>query len=76
MEIIMSKLPVLPLYAYTVHWTGLDGLTQKAAITASYFQESGVYTVFKDTDHSVVEAFKTECVTRIVRTEKPVVDVA
>lgn len=74
----MSKLPSLPLYAFTVHTVSpANGLpAELVALTAAYFQESGPYTVFKDVDHSVVEAFKTDFVTRIVRTEKPVVDVA
>jgi hypothetical protein len=71
----MSKLSDLPLYAFTVHTLEPDGLLREGAITASYFQEQGVYTVFKDTEHAVVEAYKTEFVTRIVRTEKPVVGV-
>lgn len=71
----MSKLPGLPLYAFTVHTLLVGaGAVEEAsgAITAAYFQESGAYTVFKDTEHMVVEAFKTDLVTRIVRTEKPV----
>jgi hypothetical protein len=81
MEITMSK-PVsydpsrmskLPVYPFTVHWTGLDGLGREGELTAAYFQESGQYTFFKDVDHSVVEAFKTDRVTRIVRAERPVV---
>lgn len=66
------KVTRLPLYAFTVEWTGLDGLGREGAITAAYFQEQGAYTVFKDPEHTVVEAFKTACVTRIVRTEKPI----
>ena len=74
----MSKLPDLPLYAFTVHTMPLiEGFPEESAgaITAAYFQESGAYTVFKDSEHTVVEAYKTELVTRIVRTEKPVVGV-
>lgn len=68
----MSKPSDLPVYAFTVTWMGLDGLGREDAITASYFQEAGAYTQFKDSDHVVVEAFRTVQVQRIVRTEKPV----
>jgi hypothetical protein len=72
----MSKLPNLPVYAFTVHTRDqyADGTFKvtTGAITASYFQEQGQYTVFKDTEHAVVEAYRTDLVTRIVRTEKPV----
>lgn len=70
----MSNAPDLPVYAFTVHMVSPTGLPQESsgAITAAYFQESGPYTVFKLADHSVVEAFKTDYVTRIVRTEQPV----
>lgn len=39
---------------------------------AAYFQEQGLYTLFKDAAHVAVSAFKTELVTRIVRSEEPV----
>lgn len=62
----------MPTYAFTVYTMepGIEG--DSGAITAAYFQESGAYTVFKDSEHAVVEAYKTEFVSRIVRTEKPV----
>jgi hypothetical protein len=68
----MSKLSDLPTYAFTVHTVDVDLKSQVGAITASYFQEQGAYTVFKDSEHAVVEAYKTDLVMRIVRTEQPV----
>lgn len=69
----MPKAFDMPLYAFTVHTALADKtLASSGAITAAYFQEQGAYTVFKDTEHAVVEAFRTDLVTRIVRTEKPV----
>lgn len=69
----MSKAGFLPLYGFTVHTVTPGGLqAESGAITAAYFQESGRYTVFKDTEHTVVEAYLTDLVTRVVRTEQPV----
>lgn len=68
----MSKLADPRMYKFTVTWMGLDGLTQEAVVTAAYFQEAGPYTVFKDVEHAVVEAHKTDLVTRIARAEQPV----
>lgn len=50
---------------------GTDAV-KSGPIHASYFQEQGVYTLFKDDEHVVVEALKTEFVVRIVRSEEPV----
>lgn len=72
----MSKLPDIPTYEFRV-WTlpvglGSEVLNESDPIEAAYFQEQGVYTLFKDGCHVVVEALKTELVTRIVRSEEPV----
>lgn len=69
----MSKLPSLPVYEFTVHTGASFGEEQSHTLTAAYFQESGTYyTVFKDTEHAVVEAYRTDLVKRIVRSERPV----
>lgn len=68
----MSKLADPRMYTFTVTWTGLDGLVQEGTATAAYFQESGPYTVFKDVEHAVVGAYKTDAVVRVVRAEQPV----
>lgn len=64
----------LPTYAFTVQTLCPANMleTKSGALRASYFQEQGAYTLFKDTSHTVVEAFRTELVTRIVRTDEPV----
>ncbi len=64
----------LATYAFTVHTISPATMTETAsgALRASYFQEQGAYTLFKDDSHMVVEAFRTELVTRIVRTDEPV----
>lgn len=72
----MSKLPDLPVYDFDVFVMDVGGVAalddDQSSVTASYFQESGVYTVFKDTDHSVVKAYKTDLVVLIERSEQPV----
>lgn len=69
----MSKVSDMPLYAFTVYTTESGIEWDSGTITAAYFQESGAYTIFKDAEHAVIEAYKTAYVSRIVRTEKPVV---
>lgn len=65
----------LNTYEFRV-WSFPLGIGSKAVesepIEASYFQEQGVYTLFKDAGHVVVEAYKTDLVTRVVRSEEPV----
>lgn len=69
----MSKAAFLPLFGFTVHTVNAEGSPDELkSLTAAYFQESGRYTVFKDVEHTVVEAFRTDLVTRVVRTEQPV----
>lgn len=69
----MSKLPELPTYAFTVHQMALPSLdVEVGALRASYFQEQGSFLLFKDAGHVVVEAFRTETVVRVVRTDEPV----
>ena len=70
---------VLPTHVYTVTFILPDApgpLIDKAELAASYFVEEGTLLLFKDTAHAVVEAYKSDLVTRIVRTEKPVVHAA
>lgn len=68
----MSKLVGMPMYEFTVYVLEERGLLEEYKVVAAYFQESGRYTCIKDADHAVVEAYRTDLVTRIVRTEKPV----
>lgn len=70
----MSKLPELSTFEYSVTLISPgSGLAAAASdVLASYFQESGAYTVFKDDLHTAVAAFRTELVTEIRRSEDPV----
>lgn len=68
----MSKLPELPEYEFTVTRRGMDGLEYANGVLASYFQETGQFTVLKDSGHVVVDAFKTDTVLRIKRSADPV----
>lgn len=68
----MSELHTFEFQVWTLPLShGLEAV-KSPPIEASYFQEQGVYTLFKDSGHVVVEALKTELVTRIVRSEEPV----
>lgn len=70
----MSKPVGMPVYVFTVYTVEPTGIEwDSGMVTAAYFQEAGAYTVFKDAEHAVVEAYKTAYVSRIVRTEKPLV---
>lgn len=63
----MSKLSALPSYVFRVTWSALDGLPREDSVKAAYFQEQGVYTVFKDAEHAAVDSYKTDHVVRIER---------
>lgn len=67
----MSKAPSIPAFRYTVLTVSPGGLPDEHTVRACYFQESGAYTVWKDAEHAVVDAFKTSAVLRISRAEKP-----
>lgn len=69
----MSKLPELPMYTFTVTTLSIDNLKgEDVTVEAAYFQESGKYTVLKDDGHLAVDAFRTDTVLRLKRSEEPV----
>lgn len=70
----MSKLPELPTYEYAVFTQMGNAVPQSHKVFASYFQESGRYTLLKDDIHVVVAAFRTDLVTQIWRSGDPVDD--
>lgn len=58
----------LPSYRFTVTQTDpRDGSIANFHLTAAYFTEEGRYTVFKDSGHGAVEAFRTDTVHRVSR---------
>jgi hypothetical protein len=67
----MSKGPSMPVYRFTVLVSGAGAVPVEHNVKACYFQESGKYTVLKDAEHAVVDAYKTDAVLRISRAEKP-----
>lgn len=69
----MPKGSDIPSYRFQVEIRSLDGLCEEHTVHSAYFQDAGVYTVFKDADHAVIQAFRTDLVTRIVRTGASVV---
>lgn len=70
------KSPELPEWEYTVHLLDVPDMAPREVgdIVAAYFQEQGSLTLFKDPEHTVVHAFRTELVTQIVRGDDPVDD--
>lgn len=58
---------VPPMHRFTVTQTNLSGDIGNYHLTAAYFVEDGAYTLFKDSGHAVVEAFRTDTVLRISR---------
>ena len=72
----MSKMPELEVfeYAVTLIHPGTGAVSKAENVLASYFQETGAYTVFKDEVHTAVAAFRTELVIEIRRSEGPVDD--
>ncbi len=70
--IIMSKLPELSEWDYTVHLHAVAGLVDEVEVTAAYFQEQGSMLLFKDAMHTVVAGFRTDLVTQIVRGDEAV----
>lgn len=68
---MMSKMPDLPEYTFTVSTEGFDGMQRDDKVEAAYFQESGQYTVLKDATHVPVSAFKTATVLQIKRSAEP-----
>lgn len=70
------KSPELPEWEYTVYLMSVADMSVEPVkgICAAYFQEQGALLLFKDADHTVVEAFRTELVTRIVRGDELVDD--
>lgn len=70
----MSKMPELPTYEFTVFTQMGSAAPQEHTVLASYFQESGRYTMLKDDIHVVVAAFRTDLVTTIWRSGDPVDD--
>lgn len=70
-----AKSPELPEWDYTVHLLAVDSmLAEPVEVVAAYFQEQGSLLLFKDADHTVVDAFRTELVTRIARGDESVDD--
>lgn len=60
--------PALLMYRFTVTQMDLRSLSvENYHLDASYFVEEGTYTLFKDSGHATVEAFRTEAVLRISR---------
>jgi len=70
----MSKLPSLATYEYTVTMYGPDGVASTHTVEASYYQEAGAFTQLKDDGHMVVDAFRTDTVLRITRSDEPLDD--
>lgn len=70
----MSKLPDLPTYEYTVSVLSSLGVQEDFLVDASYYQEAGNFTQLKDHSHVVVDAFRTDTVLRVKRSEDPVDD--
>lgn len=68
----MSDLCTYEFNVWTLPLSLATEAVKSEPVHASYFQEQGVYTLFKDSGHLVVEALKTELVVRIVRSEEPV----
>jgi hypothetical protein len=70
----MSKLPELHTFEYIVVLlspaTGMESAAE--SVLASYFQESGAYTILKDSLHVPIAAFRTDLVTQIRRSVDPV----
>lgn len=75
MAYVDSKVPELPEWEYTVWMFSPGAAPEKVdGIVAAYFQEQGSLLLFKDAGHTVVEAFRTELVTRVMRGEDPLDD--
>lgn len=55
------------VYKFTVTHGTTESSSFNAHLEASYFVEDGSYTLFKDTRHGAVEAFRTDSVIRITR---------
>lgn len=70
------KGPNLPEWEYTVYVLSVSEpvVEPVKGVIAAYFQEQGALLLFKDADHTVVEAFRTDLVTRIVRGDEPLDD--
>lgn len=64
-----GKSPELPEWEFTAHVMDPFSMTMNVVedITAAYFQEQGALLLFKDAGHTVVEAFRTDLVARVVR---------
>lgn len=57
----------LPLHQFTITQVAYGTNMDDYVLTAAYFVEDGTYTVFKDSTHAAVEAFRTDTVLRITR---------
>lgn len=72
------KSPVLPEWDYTVYVVNpLSAVPEVVkGIEAAYFQQDAALLLFKDSGHTVVQAFRTELVSRVVRGDELVDDAA
>jgi hypothetical protein len=70
----VPKTPDLPEWDYTVYVQAVGGLLDEVGVTAAYFQEQGSMLVFKDSEHTVVDGFRTETVLRVARGDEAVDD--
>lgn len=63
------KSPVLPEWDYTVYVMNPFSMTLEVVedVEAAYFQQDGALLLFKDAGHTVVQAFRTDLVSRVVR---------
>lgn len=65
----LVKSPALSEWDYTVHVMNPFAMELEAVegIEAAYFQQDGALLLFKDAGHTVVQAFRTDLVSRVVR---------
>jgi hypothetical protein len=65
----LVKGPVLSEWDYAVHVMDPFSMSLEVVdgIEAAYFQQDGALLLFKDAGHTVVQAFRTDLVSRVVR---------
>lgn len=68
----------LPEWDYSVYVMNPFSMTLEVVgdVEAAYFQQDGALLLFKDAGHTVVQAFRTDLVSRVVRGDELVDDAA